>query len=146
MYTISYMHIYVHYIIYIYIYIYIYYIIYTLYHIYIYIYIYTHTLYRICAVGWSCRIHWLLLSRGVRSPNERPIFDSKQSYDEVLEMLWLWRMQSTHSLPSLPDSLWPREVAPDNDPIYGLNRTKSWFLEGFFSFKLHIYTKLNCLE
>ena len=35
----------------------------------------------------------------------------------------LWGMRSTPSLPSLPGSLWPGVVAPDEGPIYGLNRT-----------------------
>ena len=57
-------------------------------------------------------------------PNECPGYDTKQSDGEVPVMLWLWGMQSTPSLPSLTGPLWPREVAPDKDPIYGLKRTK----------------------
>ena len=49
-------------------------------------------------------------------------------------MLEFRGMQSTPSLPLLPGTLWPRVVAPDKGPIYGLNRTK-----------LHSYAKLNCL-
>ena len=62
-------------------------------------------------------------------------------------MLKLWGMQST-SLPSLPGPLWPGVVAPDKGPIYGLNRTKPWFLEFtvFFAIKLCICAKLNCLK
>ena len=38
-------------------------------HTYIYIYIYTGNLYQnYCPVGWGCRIHRLLLCRGVRPP------------------------------------------------------------------------------
>ena len=56
-------------------------------------------------------------------------------------MLELWGM------PSLPGPLWPGVVAPDNGSIYGLNRTKLWFLDfTVFSFKLRIYAKLNCLK
>ena len=62
-------------------------------------------------------------------------------------MLELWGMRCTPLLPSLPGSFWPGEVAPDQGPIYGLNRTKPWFLEfTVFAFKLHIYAKLNCLK
>ena len=62
-------------------------------------------------------------------------------------MLDLWEMQSTPSLPSLPGPLWPEVVAPDKDPIYGLNRTEPFLtLLGFFAFKLCIYAKLNCLK
>ena len=62
-------------------------------------------------------------------------------------MMEVWGMRSTPSLPSLPDSLWTGVVAPDKGPIYGLNRTKLWFLEftGFsFAFKQRIYAILNC--
>ena len=79
-----------------------------------------------CPVGWGCRIHRLLLYRGVRPPpNECPGYDTKQSDGEVPAMLELWGMQSTPSLPSLPGPLWPGVVAPDKGPIYGLNRINS---------------------
>ena len=55
-------------------------------------------------------------------------------------ILKLWEMRSTFSLPSLPGSLWPGVVALEKGPIYGLNRTKQWFLE-FTGFFLH----LNCV-
>ena len=51
-------------------------------------------------------------------------YDTKQSDGEVPLMLGLWGMRRTPSLPSLPGPLWPGVVAPDNGPIYGLNRTK----------------------
>ena len=60
-------------------------------------------------------------------------------------MLELWSMWSTPSLPLLPSPLWPRVVAPDKGPIYGLNRTKPLTLL-FVAFKLCIYAKLNCLK
>ena len=67
-----------------------------------------------CPVGWGCRIHRLLLCRGVTPPpNECPRYDTKQSDGKVPVMLGLWGMQSTPSLPSLPGPLWPRMVAPD---------------------------------
>ena len=85
-------------------------------------------LHDICPVGWGCRIHWLLLCRGVRPPpNECPGYDTKQSTGEASLMLELWGMRSTPSLPSLPGPLWPGVVAPDKGPIYGLNRTKPCF-------------------
>ena len=77
-----------------------------------------------CPVGWSCRIHRLLLCRGVRPPR----YDTKQSDGEVPAMLELWGLRSTSSLPSLPDPLWRGVVAPANGPIYRLNRTKLWFV------------------
>ena len=50
----------------------------------------------------------------------------------MLELLGIW---STPSLPLVPGPFWPGVVAPNKDPIYGLNRTK-----------LHTYAKLNCLN
>ena len=61
--------------------------------------------------------------------NECPGYDTKQSDDEVPVMLELWGMQSTSLLPSLPGPLLPGVVVPEKGPIYGLNRTKPWFLE-----------------
>ena len=84
-----------------------------------------------CLVGWGCRIHRLLLCRGVRSPspNEDPGYDTKQSDVEVLVLLKLRGTPSTPSLPSLPGPLSPGVVALDKGPIYGLNRTKPWLLD-----------------
>ena len=67
----------------------------------------------VCPVGWVCRIHWLLLCRGV-NPTRQWVFwyDTKQSYGEVPIILELWGMQSIPSLPLLPGPLWPRVVAP----------------------------------
>ena len=97
--------------------------------------------------GWGCRIHQLLLFRGVRhSDNVCSGYDIKRSDCEVLVMLELWGERNTPSLPSLLGPLCPRVVAPDNGPIYGLNRTKPWFETMFFAFKLCIYAKLNCLK
>ena len=45
-------------------------------------------------------------------------------------------MRSTPLLLSLPGPLGPGVAAPDNGPIYGLNRTKPWILDFFFAFKL----------
>ena len=37
-------------------------------------------------------------------------------------MLELWEMHSTPLLSSLQGPLWPRKVALDKGPIYGINR------------------------
>ena len=68
-----------------------------------------------CPVGWGCRIHRLLLCRGVRLPPAKkcPGYDTKQSDGEVPAMLELWGMRSTFLLPSLPGPLWLGVVAPD---------------------------------
>ena len=66
-----------------------------------------------CPVGWSCRIHRLLLCRGVRPLNECPRYDTKQSDDEVPAMLGPWGIRSTPSMPLLPGPLWSGRVAPD---------------------------------
>ena len=64
--------------------------------------------------SWGCRIHWLLLCRGVRPiPNECPGYDTKQSDSEVPVMVELWGMRSIPSLPSLLGPLWPGVVAPE---------------------------------
>ena len=94
-------------------------------------------------MGWGCRLHQLLLCRGVRHPpNECPVYDTKQSDGEVSVMQELWVMRSTSSLPSLPGPFWQGVVALDKGLIYGLNRTKPCFLDitGFVFF-LH----LNCV-
>ena len=71
---------------------------------------------------WDCRIYRLLLCRGVIPPhNECPVYDTKQSDDEIPVMLELWEMQSTPSLLSLLGPLWPGGVAPDKGPIYELD-------------------------
>ena len=59
--------------------------------------------------------------------NECPGYDTKQSDGEVPAMLELWGMRSAPLLPLLPGPQWPRVVAPDKGPIYGLNRTKPCF-------------------
>ena len=57
----------------------------------------------------------MLLSRIVRLPhNESPRYDIKQSDGKVQVIPELCGMKSTHSLPSLPGTLWPRVVAPDS--------------------------------
>ena len=100
-----------------------------------------------CPIGWGCRIHRLHFRRGVRHPpNKYPGYDTKQSDGEVPAVLKLWGMWSTPSLPSLPGTFWPRVVAPDKGPIYGLNRTKRWFEFTALTLKLHTYAKLNCLK
>ena len=70
---------------------------------------------KFCAVSWGCKIHQLFLCRRVRPPtSEYPGYDNKQSGGEIPEMLELWGMQSTHSVPLLPGPLWPGVVALDN--------------------------------
>ena len=76
-----------------------------------------------CPVGWSRRIHRLLLCRGVRPPpNEYPGYETKQSEGEVPEMLELWGMKSTPSLTSLPGLLGPGGVA--HDRVLSMGQTK----------------------
>ena len=53
------------------------------------------------------------LQRGKTLPNACLGYHSKLSDGEVPVMLELWGMQSTLSLPLLPDPLWPRVGAPD---------------------------------
>ena len=50
---------------------------------------------------------------GYNSPNECPVYDTKQSDGEVPLMLEQWGMWSTPPLPFLPGPLWPEVVALD---------------------------------
>ena len=81
----------------------------------------------LCPVGWSCRIHRLLLCREVRHPSTR--YDTNQSDGRILVMVEFWGIRRTSSSLSLSDPLWPGLVAS------GLNRTK-----------LCTYAKLNYLK
>ena len=65
-----------------------------------------------CPVGWSCKIHRLLLCRGVR-PTQRVSWIWHKSDGEIPVILDLWGMHSTPSVPSLPGPLCLGEVAPD---------------------------------
>ena len=65
-------------------------------------------------ISRGCRIHWLHLCRGVIPPtNECPGYNTKQPDSEAPVMLELWEMQSTFSLPLLPDPLWLGMVIPE---------------------------------
>ena len=67
------------------------------------------TLNCISPVNCGCRKQQRLhLCRGIRPPaNDCPVYDIKQSNDEVPVMLALWGMQSTLSLPTNTDPFWP---------------------------------------
>ena len=106
-------------------------------------------------VGWDCRIHRLLLCRGVRSSPriECPGYDNKQLDNEVPVMLGHWGMRSTPSLPSLLGSLWLGVVAPDR--VLSLGQIElncvlmlNWITwnRNLFIFKLCSYAKLNCFK
>ena len=71
-------------------------------------------------VGWGCRIRRLHLCREVRPPNVSLGYDTKQSTGEVPEILELWGIRSTPSLPLLLGPLLPAMVAPDR------TRTMDW--------------------
>ena len=72
-------------------------------------------------------IHTLEQSTGAveytNPSNECPRYYTKQSDGEVPVMLGLWGIWGTPSMPLLPGPFWSGVVAPDKDPIYGLNRT-----------------------
>ena len=61
------------------------------------------------------RIEWPnTWTKSLHTPNnELPGYHIKQSDGEALEMLELWRILSTSSLPLLPGPLWSGVVAPD---------------------------------
>ena len=75
------------------------------------------------------------LQRSKTSPNVCPVYDTKQSDDEVPIMLGLWGMQSTSSSPFLPGQLRPGVGSTWSGPIYGSNRSK-----------LCVFAKLNYLK
>ena len=67
-----------------------------------------------CPIGWGNRIHRLHPCRRIRSPpNECPRYDTKQSDGEASAIPDFGGIQITPSLPSLPSSIWPEELAPD---------------------------------
>ena len=61
-------------------------------------------------------------------------------------MLELLGMRSYPSFPSLLGPLWPRVVATDKGPIYGLIEINPGLSLLFFAFKRRIYAKLNYLK
>ena len=104
-------------------------------------------------VGWGFRIHRLHPWGGVNLHNECPGYDTKQFDDKVLVILELWGMRSNPSLSSLPGPLRPGVVAYDRvlsmdqielNCLVMLNRI-AWS-KTVLIFKLHTYTKLNCLK
>ena len=85
---------------------------------------------------------------GKSTPNECPVYDSKQSDGEVPVMLGLWGMLSL-----LPSPLCPRMVVSDR--VLSLNQIelKSVIMSNWIAwsrtiliFKLRTYAKLNCLK
>ncbi len=86
-------------------------------------------------VGLGCRIHRLLLCRGVRPQNECPVYDTKQYDGEVPVMQEIWGMQSTSLLLSLHCSLWPGAVAHIFMGQKELNR----------GFERLLFLDLNCI-
>ena len=64
-------------------------------------------------IGWGCRIHRLHLYRMVRPHHQQVsrIWHLSNLMVRLQVMPELWQVQSTPSLPSLPGSLWLREVS-----------------------------------
>ena len=112
-------------------------------HIYLYssLYVYTYISIDICIstypVGWGCRIHRLLLSRGVRPPtNGCSGYDTKK--------LWLWGSNNDGTLGnteypfivSLPGPLWPGVVAPGR--VLFMGQIELLEIELFLTLKLYL--------
>ena len=112
------------------------------------------TAFTVGPVIWGCRIHWLLLCRGVRPPtNEHPGYDTKQSDGDVPVMLELWGIWNTPSLPSLPGPLWLGVVVPDRVLSMGQMELNCELLLNWIAwnrtvltFQLCTYANLNCLK
>ena len=80
-----------------------------------------------CPASWGCRIHLLLLCRGVRPPPYKCLgYDTKQSDGEAPVMLELWGIWSTPSFPSLPGPLCPRVVVPDR--VISMDKIEVYFV------------------
>ena len=62
-------------------------------------------------ITWGCRIHWLKLCRGHKTPPPTRVL--YMTSDGEAPHLEIWEMWSTPSLPWLPSPLWPGVVAPD---------------------------------
>ena len=108
-----------------------------------------------CRVGWGCKIILrLLLCSGVgflQRVSLCPGHDTKQFHGETSVLLKLYGMQGISLLPSIPDSLWHEEVAPDRILSMGqieLNCVSMlyWVVwnRTVLTFKLHTYAKLDC--
>ena len=87
-------------------------------------------------VGWSCRIHWLHLCRGLRLPNECSRYYIKQSNREAPIIPEFWRMWSTPSLPLLPGPLWPGVVALDR--VLPMGQIELFWLSKLSANKCHM--------
>ena len=94
----------------------------------------------ILPVGWSYRIHQLLLCRGVRTCH--------------LQVSWIyikhsngefWGMPSTPSLPSLPGQLWPWIVAPDRVWSIGLIELNSTLMLNWIVWNRTVFWHWTCL-
>ena len=71
---------------------------------------------KICPVskGWGCKIHRLLLFRGViPHPMSAQYMTLNNLMGSAPKMLEFWGIRSTPSLPSFPGLLWPGMVALD---------------------------------
>ena len=118
---------------------------------------------------WGCRIHQLLLLRGVTPTQECPTaspqrdntnpprcvlhMTQKKTDGDIPVMLEHWKMRCIPSLPSLPGPLRPGVIAPDRvlsmDQIeLNLILLLNWISWNgtVLTFKLHTYVKLNCLK
>ena len=90
---------------------------------------YTPAFYSIVQLAGAVEYIDCFFAEGVPPPRECPVYDTKQSDGEVPVMLEVWGMWSTPLLPTLQGPPGPGVVGADNGPIYGLNRTKPWFLD-----------------
>ena len=112
--------------------------------IYIFLYIY---IYIFAQSGGAVECTDCFSVEGYPHSSKCPDYDTKQYDGEVPVILELWGMRRTPSLPSLPGKHLFGVVAPDKGPIYGLNRTKPWFLDlTVFASKLCIYVKRELFQ
>ena len=98
-------------------------------------------------LGWGCRIHRLLLCRGVRTPPTTSVlYMTLNNLMMRFQQWWSFReWEVPLSLPSLPGPLCPGVVAPDKGPIYGLNRTNGILMLNWIIWFLSLFNGLSTI-
>ena len=97
-----------------------------------------------CQVDRGCRIHRLHRCRRVKKTTYAyPGYDTKQSNGQALVMLEIWGMQSTPSLPSIPDPFCSRVVVA---PYRVLFLVEKEIFHNKTECKPRTDAKLNCFK
>ena len=94
----------------------------------------------ICPVGWGCRIHWLLLCRGVKTPlpSKCPEYDTKQSDDAGALGIVEYPFIATALL-------WPGVVAPNRVLSMGQIELNCVLKLNWFVWTRTVFWHWNCV-